>query len=225
MVGEKDYPPLPSARRFVKDGASLLKYLKREEAARKRKEKKEGLKKARMRLLSKGIPVCEEAMADSVVRGRPETLDLFLKAGFSPDTRDGAGVPLLNLAARAGRREMAGRLLKAGAGINQLAADRGSSALIDAVMGGHGPIVEDLVKAGAALNLKSKDGQSALILAVGANDQNSAELLLRGGAAADEPDSLGASARKYALLFKKPGMTALFDKYAPEGEAAGKELS
>ncbi|MDR1058165.1 MAG: ankyrin repeat domain-containing protein [Treponema sp.] len=207
--------------RCINDEASLLLYLEKEEAAWKRNQKKKNMEKARARLLLRGIPVSEEAMADCAADGSPETLNLFLKAGFSPGARNKAGTPLLNLAARKGNREMVQRLLKAGAGINQIAEDRGSSALMDGVMRGHTPILEDLIKAGADINIKSKDGQSALILAVGAGDEISAELLLKAGAAVDEPDSLGVSARKYALLFKKPGMIALFNRYAP-GEEPGK---
>jgi ankyrin repeat protein len=41
------------------------------------------------------------------------------------------------------------------------------------------------------------------------------ELLLKAGANVDEPDSLGASARKYAALFNRPGVVKLFQTYAP----------
>jgi hypothetical protein len=224
IFGAPETAPLvsPSPFQCINDEASLLLYLEKEEAAWKQRQKEQTREKARARLLLKGIPVSGEAMADCAAGGSPGTLNLFLKAGFSPDTRNKAGVPLLNLAARKGNREMVRRLLEAGAGINQIAADRGSSALMDGVMGKHAPILEDLIKAGADINVKSKDGQSALILAVGANDEISAELLLKAGAVMDEPDSLGVSARKYALLFKKPGMIALFNRYAPLGEEPGK---
>jgi hypothetical protein len=51
---------------------------------------------------------------------------------------------------------------------------------------------------------------------VGLNDDFLAGLLLKAGADADAPDSLGASGRKYASLFNRPLMTAIFDKYAPQ---------
>jgi ankyrin repeat protein len=75
--------------------------------------------------------------------------------------------------------------------------------------------MKDLIAAGADINLKSRDGQSALIIAVGLNDEESVEILLKAGADADEPDSLGASARTYAGLFKDPAILALFKAYAP----------
>ncbi len=87
--------------------------------------------------------------------------------------------------------------------------------MIDACTGKAVEIVKDLIAVGADVNLKSKDGQSALVIAVGLNDKETVEELLKAGANPDDPDALGASARKYASLFNKPGMMALFDKYAP----------
>jgi ankyrin repeat protein len=73
----------------------------------------------------------------------------------------------------------------------------------------------DLLAAGAEVNLKSKDGQSALVIAVGLNDEAAAEMLLKAGADPDMADNLGASARTYVRLFNKPGMVKLFEKYTP----------
>jgi ankyrin repeat protein len=169
--------------------------------------------RAKYKLLEGGIPFTEEAMTNCVVGGNSEAVSLFIEAGYSPNIQDRFGVPLLNLAARMGDRKIAAILLKAGARLNQQAEDRLSSALLDAVAGSFHGIVKDLLAAGADVNLKSRDGQSALIIAVGLNDRDSAEMLLRAGADPDEPDKLGASARKYASLFNKPAMTALFNAY------------
>jgi ankyrin repeat protein len=76
--------------------------------------------------------------------------------------------------------------------------------------------MKDLVKAGIDVNLRSKDGQTALIVAVGAGEEKMAEALLKAGADPDISDSLGASARKYAVLFHRSSMLALFETYAPE---------
>jgi hypothetical protein len=172
--------------------------------------------RARYEILSQGIPVSEESMTDCVVGGNCAVVPLFLEAGFSPNIQDRFGVPLMNLAARMGNRNMVKILLKAGARLDQQTGDRQSTALLDAVAGSHHGILKDLLAAGANVNLKSRDGQSALVIAVGLNDETSAEMLLRAGADADDPDSLGASARKYATLFNKPAMTALFNAYGPK---------
>jgi hypothetical protein len=177
---------------------------------------REGRARAKYELLESGIPFNEEAFANSVIGGDEKAVSLFIVAGFSPNVQDRFGVPLLNLAARAGNRNIVNILLKAGARVDQQTEDRLSSALIDAVSGKFHGIMQDLLAAGADVNLKSRDGQSALILAVGLSDEFSAELLLKAGAHADEPDSLGASGRKYATLFNKPAMVALFNTYAPQ---------
>lgn len=193
-------------------GEILSNYLKNEAVEWTRLN---SLRQARERLLESGIPVTEESFARCVLEKKRETVSLFLQAGFSPDTMDPAGVPVLCLAARAGDREILGTLLKAGATVNLPAHDRGCSAIIDCALGKHSRLLEDLLAAGADVNVKSKDGQSPLIISVGLNDEPTVELLLKAGANADEPDSLGASARKYAALFNKPAMVALFEKYAP----------
>jgi hypothetical protein len=177
--------------------------------------KLEAPRRARAALLDRGIPISEESFQRCVNEKNPEAAALFLDAGFSPNGKNSAGVPLLNLAVRAGDRETAALLLKAGAGVNGPSGDRGASALLDAALGKHHGIMAELLAAGAETDTKSKDGQSALIIAVGLNDREAAKMLLEAGAKPDEPDSLGASARRYAALFNKPEMTALFAAYPP----------
>jgi hypothetical protein len=174
----------------------------------------EKTKTARKELLDMGIPFSEASFCDCVRTKKGEAVNLFLRAGFSADARDGAGIPLLCLAARAGDKDLVKILLKAGADVNARSADRGASALVDCVLGKHRDIAELLLKAGADVNVKSKDGQSALIISVGMSDEKFVEMFLKAGAKTDEPDALGASAIKYAALFNKPGITELFKKYA-----------
>jgi hypothetical protein len=212
--------PLPSTvKRFIliKEIAALDAYLDRETV-----EWPQGAaaREAKTALLEQGIPFSGEALEDCIRQRNSWAVARFIRAGFSPDSRDKAGVPLIVLAARAGDREILDILLKAGAGVNLRAEDRGTTALIDGASGKHLEIMKLLLAAGADVNLKSKDGQSALIISVGLHDEAAVELLLKAGAKADEPDSLGASARKYAALFNKPFIVELFNTYAgPEGES------
>jgi hypothetical protein len=172
------------------------------------------MQQARESLLGQGIPCTVASLGHCIEEKDLEAVKLFLRAGFSPDTRDKAGVPLICLAARAGDREITALLIESGASVNSPAGDRGGAALIDAALGKHTDILGDLLGAGADPNAKSKDGQSALIIAVGLNDEPTVELLLKSGANVDDPDSLGVSARKYAALFNRPGMVKLFQAYA-----------
>jgi hypothetical protein len=166
-------------------------------------------REARRELLELGISFRGDSCAEAVSEGNLHGVELFIRAGFSPDTRDKKGVPILCLAARTGHRGILNLLLSAGASIDMQSEDRGNTALMDAAAGGYVQIVEDLLGLGADVSLKSKNGQSALIISVGRNDLSISALLLAAGADPDDQDKLGFSARKYAALFHNPAMVAL----------------
>jgi len=203
--------------RLLNTEKSLSDYFEAENEAFEKWKAASEIIKARDTLLQMGIPVTGEALAGCAGEGGIREVTLFLAAGFSPDTRNKAGVPLLNIAARKGNAEILRLLIHAGAQLNSQADDRGTSALIDSVMGKKYILVSDLVKAGAELNIRSKDGQTALVVAVGAGDEMMVETLLKAGADPDISDNMGVSARKYATLFRKSAITTLFDTYASKG--------
>jgi hypothetical protein len=155
-------------------------------------------------------------MAQCVDEGGLREVLFFLAAGFSPNTRNKDGVPLVNIAARNGNREIIRFLFSAGAQLDLQSGDRGTSALIDGVMGNYYDLVMDLIKAGVDPNLTSKDGQTALIVATGSGNAAMVEALLKAGANPDIPDSIGMSARKYATLFHKNNLVPIFETYAPQ---------
>jgi len=194
---------------------SIKEYFMAENEVVKKHEAFMAAGKAKEALLRLGIPITEEAFANSVAKGLLTEAGLFLDAGFTPDTVNVAGIPMLNIAARHGQRTMLQFLVRSGAGLNALAEDRHSTALIDSALGKHIDLVKDLIKAGADLNIQTKDGQTALIVAVGSSCEEIFEALLKAGADPDLTDKLGMSARKYASFFSKPGITSLFEKYAP----------
>ena len=197
---------------------SLQKYIENEVEAYKRQDEARKIINAQETLLRKGIPLTREALAKCAEEGGLEDMSLFLAAGFSTDTRNMAGVTLLNIAARKGNKAALVFLIQSGANLNLLSQDRGSTALVDGVMGNKDEIANELIEAGADLNLKTKNGQTALVIAVGAGNAAMVEALLKAGADPDISDSMGTSARKYANLFHKAEITALFDKYAPKKE-------
>ena len=201
---------------LIETEEELRKYLVRECEEYKKREAAMDITKARNALLQTGIPINEESLSNCAGEGGIWEVSLFLAAGFSPDTRNKAGVPLLNTAARKGNYAILRYLILVGAQLDLTADDRGSSALIDSVMNKHHEMAADLIKAGADLNIASKDGQTALTLAVGASDDIMVEALLKAGANPDISDHMGLSARKYATLFKKSSLEALFEKYAPK---------
>jgi hypothetical protein len=199
---------------FLNTDDSLHMFLEAENEAFKKQEAARVIIRAQEALLKMGIPVTGESLAQCAGEGHVEEISLFLAAGFSPDTRNKAGVPLLNLAARKGNLEVVRFLITAGAQLSLQADDRGTSALIDSVMGKYYDLADELIRAGTDVNIKSKDGQTALIVAVGASDEKIVEILLKAGADAEISDSLGVSAKKYASFFHKESIISLFDTYS-----------
>lgn len=184
-------------------------------------------RKARDSLLEAGVSCNTLSFAECVREGDLNSVGLFLAAGLPVDATDRHGVPLLCLAARHHHRRVAEILLDAGASIDLVSEDRGYSPLMDAVQAGAEELVELLIARGAKLDLASKDGQTALVIAVGRNDPALSARLLEKGADADIPDKLGLSARKYARLFGNQQLLALLDSLShgkpatPEGQGTG----
>ena len=199
---------------FVETEASLRLFLEAEYEAFKKQEAAREIIAAQETLLRMGIPINGEALAQCVEEGKDNEVSLFLSAGFSPDTRNKAGVPLLSIAARKGNRAASRFLISSGAQVNARADDRGTSALMDSVLGSHYDLMTDLIDAGAEVNIKSKDGQTALVVAVGAGKADIVEALLKAGADPGIADSLGVSAKEYATLFHNQKILCLLSAYA-----------
>jgi len=170
---------------------------------------------ARTKLLDRGIPCTTESFGECVAEGDSGDARLFLQAGFDPDSRNRHGVTMLCLAVRNRHLAVAEALLESGAAIDLKADDRGYTPLMDAVKYGPPEHVAFFLDRGADPNIESKDGQSALVIAVGRQDLMSARLLLEHGADPDIADKLGMSARSYSRLFKLPDFTSLFAEFPP----------
>lgn len=165
---------------------------------------------AKATLLELGISWHAESLAQCVREGDTKAVELFIESGFPPDVRDKSGVPLLCLAARAKHRAIVQLLLARGANIDAQSDDRGYSAVMEAAHQGEQSLLEHLLEAGADTELRSKDGQTALILAVGRSDAAMVVSLLEHGADPNVADKLGLSARAYAKLFHDPLIDAAF---------------
>jgi len=217
IFGEKAKETIPDVYafcfRFMKTEEGLYDYLASENKTSKINEAAYETNHAKQALLDKGIPPTGDALAQCVAEDKVEDVSRFLSAGFSPDTKDKKGVTLLGICARNGSLNTLKLLLGSGAQVNLVSEDRGSTALFDGAMKKNAPLVKVLIEAGADTNIRDKDGQSALVVSVGAGDEKIVEMLVKSGANPDIEDSLGVSARKYATLFKNNAMLALFDSY------------
>jgi len=204
---------------FLGTEATLQTFLEAENEVSRKHEAAMSIINAQQNLLKIGVPVTVGAFAQCVVENRLNEISLFIAAGFSVNSRNNTGVPMLNIAARNGSRDVIRYLLAKGADVNLISEDRGTTALIDSVMAQQQEIMEDLINAGTDLNMMDRNGQTALTVAAGAGGEKTVESLLRAGADPDIADSLGMSARTYASLFQKETILALFDSIAPEKES------
>jgi len=192
-------PPFLDSFPRLDTAQALQRHLKREKHVH---EATLRIENARAELAAAGIAVTEEEFGRNVAEGNSSAVEHFLHTGFSPDSTDGRGVPLLTLAIRNRQYQLILRLLEAGASPDAVSGDRGNSALAEAAVLGDQEMVETLIKAGADLNIQSKNGQTALMMAIGEGYTGIARLLLDNGAKTDAVDQLGMTAYKYAKLFK-----------------------
>ena len=162
-------------------------------------------------LAKSGIAFSAEAFCESVSEGELRAVELFLNAGFSPDAKNRNGVPAVSLAIRGGHRSIVSRLLDRNVDIDAISEDRGNTPLMDAAACGDVDLIRLLIEAGSDLNVKSKNGQTALILALGQQNEQAAVLLLESGADPNIKDNLGMTAVQYAKLFGKNEILARFN--------------
>ena len=123
---------------------------------------------------------------------------------------------MLNVAVRNDNEELTKMILDCGADINAVSKDRGYTAVMDAVWKGNKDITKLLISRGAELNTISKEGQSNLVLAVGADKVDICKILVENGADPDIKDQMGMSAYNYACLFKKDKILEIIKPFHKE---------
>jgi len=215
VVGKKAIESIPAVFafcfKFFDTEAKLHGYLTDELETSKKNEAAAETNNLRQALLDRGVPTTLDALAQCAAENKAEEVSLFIAAGFLPDTKDKKGIPLLCISARNGHVSIVEFLLRSGAQVDIIAEDRGSTALIDSAMGRHKDVIKTLIEAGADVNIKNRDGQTALIIVVGAGDGEIVDILVKAGADPDIEDAFGVSARMYANIFKNDKIKAIFD--------------
>jgi uncharacterized protein len=198
---------------FFPDLGNLESYIRKEYSALKRVHDS---REAYCYLFAHGIPFTPDSFARFIAKDNRTTCSKYITAGMDVNSRTTEGVPMLNIAARNDQKDCAGWLLEIGADINAVSADRGYTAVMDAVWRGNKDITELLVNKGAALNIVNKEGQTMLILAVGAGRKDICLLLAEHGESPDIKDSMGMSAYGYAKLFRRDDIVQVLEKYHKE---------
>ncbi len=167
---------------------------------------------AREELIGRGYGLTENMMALSCQDGKINIVELYLTLGFSPDSVDDDNVALLNHAVRQDHEDILALLLEHGANPNIVSGDRGNTPLMDAASLGLAEYVRPLLAADANPDYQSKNGQTALMMAVGENNENAVQLLVKYGADLAITDELGMTAEKYARLFQNEAIVKLVSK-------------
>jgi hypothetical protein len=202
VLGPLEVSELPEYLRHLpvlEEEAELESYLREEKLLLDRES---SLEAAREEIRASGLPETEEAFAGAVAAGNRNAALNFLRIGFSPDSQDAKGVPLLVLAIRNNNPEVGKLLLEREADANAVSDDRGTTALMEAASLGDTDIVEMLLSHGADPNIKSKSGRTALMLAVSEGHRDAASALIDAGSELSIVDDLGMTAGAYAKLFK-----------------------
>ncbi len=158
---------------------------------------------ARNHLIDTGFALSEDSMGECVASGHLEIVQKYVDAGFSSSVRNTKGVPMLCIAVRKCHMDIVKYLIDIGADINAVSEDRHNTPIMDAASTGDLESIKLLVSEGADLETQSKNGQTALILAVGHGDIEVSNYLLSAGADYEVKDFLGMSGKSYATLFNK----------------------
>lgn len=197
----------------LKDTNEFLKYIEKKYDYISMAHIKRNSKKT---LLEKGIPFTSDCFATYIAKNKTEICDLFITGGIDINSCDELGTPMLNIAVRNENEEITKMLLELGANINAVSQDRGYTALMDAVWKGNKSITALLISKGADLNTISKEGQTNLVLAVGADRIEIVKLLAENGGDPDIKDQMGMSAYGYATLFRKEKIVEILKPYHKE---------
>lgn len=169
--------------------------------------------RARNYLFEKGFAFTEDGFSFCVSNGMLDACKQYVAGGINVNVKNWKGIPLLNTAIRKEKLEIARYLIENGADVNAISLDRGYSALMDAVWCGSEDGVRLLLDNGAKLNIINKDGQTMLILAVGAGRTEICKMLVESGEDPDIKDRMGMSAYEYARLFKKDDIADILEKF------------
>jgi ankyrin repeat protein len=147
----------------------------------------------------------------AATNGSGPMVERLLRAGADPNTPALEGEPPLLAAARAGSVEAVTALLAHGANVNATEAWRGQTALMWAV-GDDRPqpeVARVLLERGADVNLRSKGGFTPLLFAVRQGDLEATKVLVKAGAAINDPASDPPAAGRPAAAISSVLLMAL----------------
>ena len=153
---------------------------------------------ARRELERKGIAYSESAFLESAKYGDVNTVQLFLAAGMSPNTRDEEGYTVLMNAIGANSDAVAKVLLNGGADANARR-ESGPTPLHLVALTGNSQIAKLLIKHHADVNATSNIGETPLMISALRGYADIVKLLIRGGADVNARDNRGETPLMHAV--------------------------
>ena len=195
---------------YLKTKNEFINYIKQKYESISLNDTKRSSKK---KLLEKGIPFTPDCFGTYIAKDKTDICNLFISGGIDINSRDENGTPMINIAVRNDNEELVKKFIKLGADINAVSEDRGYTPVMDAVWRGNLELTKLFIKEGAELNTINKEGQTNLVLAVGANKTKIIEALAKAGADPDIKDQMGMSAYGYASVFKKEEILSILEPY------------
>jgi hypothetical protein len=122
------------------------------------------------------------ALANAAALNQTTGVAALLRIGVSPDSVDAAGIPVLNRAIRAAAWECVELLLEAGSSVDRPAPDRDATPLMELASTRRHDLIHRCLERATEIDHSSGSGQTALTIAVGAKDTETALALLDRGA-------------------------------------------
>ncbi len=146
-------------------------------------------------------------------QGHKEIVEILLQHGAKVNnTSYPDDISALHLAAAKGYYNIVQILLNNGAKIDHQDSKLRSTPLMRATVNGHKKVVQLLIDRGALLNVRGNRGESALFLAISAEEAGIAKLLLEKGANKIRPDIYGVTPLQKAIKLNNKKLITLLEK-------------
>jgi ankyrin repeat protein len=162
-------------------------------------------------------------VADAAQKGDKDTIRSLIKQAVDVNAAQGDGMTALHWAALNGDMEMAQLLVYAGANVKATTRLGGYTPLYIAAKGGHAPVIDVLLRAGADPKSTAVAGLAPLMMAASSGNAAAVELLIKQGADVNAKETEnGQTALAFAAAFNRPETIQMLLKHGADIDLASK---
>lgn len=174
-------------------------------------------------LVTQALTAAETRVADAAARDDIETVRALLKKGADVNGAQGDGSTALHWAAANANRKLADLLIASKANLSAQTRLAGITPLFVAAKNGAAGVVEDLIKAGADVNLANAAGTTPLMMAASAGDPATIRILIEHGAKVNAAESThGQTALMFAAALNRSDAVSLLMKNGADASLSTK---